>query len=46
MGRLTMAVIGRYKLRARYQDNVLMRVWLMFRRETRRPAGIPAQQQG
>ncbi|GBC70678.1 hypothetical protein HRbin02_00446 [Candidatus Calditenuaceae archaeon HR02] len=44
--RLTIAVISKYKSRAREKGDVLMGVWLMFRGATQRPAGIPAQQQG
>ncbi|GBC71569.1 hypothetical protein HRbin02_01354 [Candidatus Calditenuaceae archaeon HR02] len=44
--RLTIAVIGRNRSRAIEQEEVLKRIWLMFRRETQRPADIPAQQQG
>ncbi|GBC71924.1 hypothetical protein HRbin02_01713 [Candidatus Calditenuaceae archaeon HR02] len=44
--RPAIAVISKYKSRAREQGDVLMRVWLVFRGETWRPADVAAQQQG
>ncbi|GBC71482.1 hypothetical protein HRbin02_01266 [Candidatus Calditenuaceae archaeon HR02] len=44
--RPAIAVISKYKSRAREQGDVLMRVWLTYKQETQRPADIPSQQQG
>ncbi|GBC71582.1 hypothetical protein HRbin02_01367 [Candidatus Calditenuaceae archaeon HR02] len=43
--RLTMALIEGIP-KARKQEGVLMKIWLTYKQETQRPAGIPAQQQG